>query len=134
MRIALAVWGGRISPVFDVARRLLILDVEDGAVVSRAEKELSTDTTAPIAIRVDRLVELDVDTLICGAVSRPLFDLLSARGVHAIAFIAGEVDEVIEAALEDRVPSPELAMPGLRPLGGASSPFFSSPAAKEVQE
>lgn len=37
MKIASPVWQGRISPVFDSSRRILLLEVDAGRVLARSE-------------------------------------------------------------------------------------------------
>lgn len=109
MKLALSVWNGRISPVFDAAKHLLVLKVENGQVVSRLERGIGTDE--PLS-KAGRLTELGVETLICGAVSRPLAEVIAARGIRLIPFVAGETEEVVAAFLAGTLPSPALAMPG----------------------
>jgi len=109
MKVALATWNGRISPVFDVARRVLMLDVEEGRVVARHEETLPG--IEPQA-QAGRLAALAPHTLICGAISQPMADLLAARNIRVIAFTAGSVEEVVSAWLAGALPNPALAMPG----------------------
>ncbi len=108
-RVAVTVWNGRISPVFDVARQMLVLDVENGAVADRREEAL--DGTSPGA-QASRLTQFQPQALICGAISRPLITLLSACGIRVIPFVAGEAEAVIAAYLDGSLPSPAWAMPG----------------------
>ena len=109
MKLALAVWNGRISPVFDASRHLDVLAIDNGQVVSRHEYEI--ETSDPFA-RAKRLADLGVETLICGAVSRPLAEMIGARGIRVIPFVAGETEEVLAAFLAGKLPSPSMAMPG----------------------
>lgn len=109
MKLGVAVWNGRVSPVFDTARHLLALEVEDGQVVLRLEQDMGTDE--PIQ-KAARLAELGIETLVCGAVSRPLAELIAARGIRLIPFVAGGTDEVITAFLAGALPSQNLSMPG----------------------
>ena len=109
MRVALTVWDGRISPVFDVCREALVLDVENGKVVS---KSTTTLDNAPSPSKVEQLVTLKIDTLVCGAVSEPLRQDLMSRGVKVIGFVAGEIEDVVQAILSDMLPTPALSMPG----------------------
>jgi len=108
-KVALTVWNGRISPVFDVSQQILVLDIEGDAVITR-RKETVTETD-PLC-RVTKLSDLKIETLICGAISRPLAWTLSAHSVRVIPFIAGDIEEVIEAFLADRLPNQKMAMPG----------------------
>jgi predicted Fe-Mo cluster-binding NifX family protein len=109
MKVAIATWNGRISPVFDVARQVLILDVEAGCVIARREESLpGTDPQA----QAGRLMALAPEILICGAISQPMADLLTVGNMKIMPFTAGGVDEVIAAWLAGSLPSSALAMPG----------------------
>lgn len=109
MRVALATWNGRISPVFDVARKVLLLDIDNGQVVGRHEEELPG--TEPQA-QAGRLEALAPQTLICGAISQPMADLLAAADILVMAFTAGDVEAVVVAWLAGTLPNPALSMPG----------------------
>ena len=109
MKVALATWNGRISPVFDVARQVLMLDVEDGHVAARHEEPLPG--TEPQA-QAGRLAALAPKTLICGAISQPMAALLAAINIRVIPFTAGAVEEVLAAWLAGNLPDPALSMPG----------------------
>lgn len=109
MRLALSTWNGRISPVLDVARQVLMLDFEDGRELFRHEEPLpGTDPQSQAA----RLAALAPQTLICGAISQPMADLLAASGIQVISFTAGPVEGVLDAWLAGNLPSPALSMPG----------------------
>lgn len=109
MRIAIATWQGRISPVFDTARRLLLVDAENGTEAGRSEKALPQAFPPQ---RVARLKELGIDVLICGAISRPLAGVIAASGIVLVPFISGETDQVLTAYLHKELPSPQFMMPG----------------------
>jgi predicted Fe-Mo cluster-binding NifX family protein len=109
MRAALTVWDGRISPVFDVSREVLIVTIEDGSVVARSIENIEAPTTV---LKLDRLLDHGVETLICGAISEPLHHELTSRGVEVVSFVAGEIDEVVDSFLRGALPTPALSMPG----------------------
>jgi predicted Fe-Mo cluster-binding NifX family protein len=109
MKIAIPIWQDRVSPVFDSAGLLLVVELADGAEVGRSEERL-TEVLPPQ--RVARLKELSVDVLICGAVSRPLADMIASSGIALVPFISGESDVVLGAYLSNRLPSPQFMMPG----------------------
>ena len=109
MKAALTVWNGRISPVFDVSRKALILGIDQGAVGTRFEENIETPTAE---LKLDRILELGIETLICGAISEPLHHELTSLGVKVIGFVAGEIEEVLKTFLEGALPTPELSMPG----------------------
>jgi predicted Fe-Mo cluster-binding NifX family protein len=108
-KIALSVCRGRIAPVFDVSRQILVAEIEEGAVVAQATQTIAGDD--PIG-KASTLVRWGVETLICGAISRPLASLLAAYGIRTVGFTAGAVEEVICAYLDRALPCPTLAMPG----------------------
>ena len=108
-KVALTVWDGRVSPVFDAFREALLLDVAHGQVISTERKPVVNDD--PL-LKIRQLLEDDVGTVICGAISEGLFQELAARGVRVVSFVAGDVDAVLAAFLEGKLPSPELSLPG----------------------
>ena len=109
MRVAIATWNGRISPVFDVARQVLLLEVENGVVMARREETLPG---TELKVQVQRLAELAPQTLICGAISKTLAALLEGENIRVIPFIAGAVEEVLAAWLAGTLPDPVWSMPG----------------------
>jgi predicted Fe-Mo cluster-binding NifX family protein len=109
MIVALTHWNGRVSPVLDVSREAWILTIESGTVTGRSNESIETPTTA---LKIERLTELGVETLICGAISGALHNELTARRVKVVGFVAGEIDEVVESFLAGTLPTPALSMPG----------------------
>lgn len=100
MQVALTVWCGRISPLFDATRTLLVADVKDRTITARHYEPLDDDSALS---RADRLNALGVDVLICGGISEAFADLIEARGIKLIPFSTGEVEEVLQAYLAGRI-------------------------------
>jgi len=109
MRIAIPVWEERISPVFDTAGILIVVDLEDRHEISRQRVELRG---VPLPKRVERVKEIGPEILLCGAISRPLFDLLASSGIEVVPFLSGEIEEVLAAFLENRLSDSRFVMPG----------------------
>ncbi len=109
IRIAIPHWQGRISPVFDVAGNVLVVEVDDG--VEQSRQDIVFDIEEPRA-RAGRLSETRADVLICGAISRPLEVAISAAGVEVISQICGKVESVLAAFAEGRLDQGEFLMPG----------------------
>ena len=115
MRIAVPTWAGRVSPVFDVARELLVVDVDREVPGHREVQPLHEDG---VAQRVEALARLGVEVLICGAISRPLEMMLTGSGIRVIPYICGDSDQVLEAFLDNRLDrDAAYRLPGCRPAG-----------------
>jgi predicted Fe-Mo cluster-binding NifX family protein len=109
MRVAFATWNGRVAPVFDVTRRVLVVDSEGGRVVRESEELL--DDEAP-ADRAARLAALGVDALVCGAISRPQEALIKAYGLTVVPFVTGDLGDVVDAWRTGTLARPAFVMPG----------------------
>jgi predicted Fe-Mo cluster-binding NifX family protein len=109
MRVAFATWNDRIAPVFDVTRRLHVVETAGRRVVRESEESLEDETPAG---RAARLAALGVDALVCGAISRPQQALVQAYGVTVVPFVTGELREVVDAWRAGRLGSEAFAMPG----------------------
>ena len=119
MRIAIPQWQGRVSPVFDMAGSVLLIDVEDGLEQRREERKLTR--TDPMA-RAAEFLKLGAGILICGGISAPLEAALASSGVEVIGFVCGPVEEVLAACLNGKLADRVFSMPGAhrqrRCLGG----------------
>lgn len=109
VKAAFAHWDNCIAPVFDVARHVYVVAAEAGHSVRETKESLDGDL--PVQ-KVMHLATLGVDTLVCGAISRPLYEMLSAYGIRVIPFVAGELREVIQAWLCGGLDGDHFAMPG----------------------
>jgi len=109
MNVAVSTWFGRVSPVFDVARVLLVVEFRGHSEVGREEAHI--DETS-LAARARRLDELGVDVLVCGAISAPLEQMLLASGVRVIPRICGPVEDVLRAFASERIADVAFRMPG----------------------
>jgi len=109
MKVAIPHWQGRVSPVFDVASHVLLVDVDDGT--ERGRQDVYLDANGPRA-RASLLADLGADVLVCGAISRQQETALSATGVRVIQQICGNVDEVLVAFRNDRLSRDAFLMPG----------------------
>lgn len=111
MKVALPVWEDRISPVFDVARHLMVVEVDGKTEVDRRLVSMEPGSQHR---RVQQLVELGVDILICGGVSRTLEEVLGYHRIAAVPWVSGEVDEVMASYLAGALLQTQFAMPGCR--------------------
>lgn len=111
MRIAIPERRGRVSPVFDSARHLWVVDIEDGRESARSTTFLSQRDPLERAKHVYRC---GVKVLICGAISWTLLLSLSSLGVKVIPFICGSIEEIVSAFCQDRLTEDRYHMPGIK--------------------
>jgi predicted Fe-Mo cluster-binding NifX family protein len=109
MRVAITVSQGRVSPVFDVSREAIVLEVDKRRVAASSQQALVTDD---LLQKSQQLSNLGINTLVCGAISNEALEQLRAIGIDVIGFVTGEVDTVVEALVEGDLPNATLAMPG----------------------
>ena len=98
-----------MSPVFDVARRVLVVTLEGDHEVSR--EETAIEETQLVA-RAKHVTQLGVDVLICGAISMPLEAMLASAGMRVIPHICGPVEDVLLAFASGRLTDEMFLMPG----------------------
>ena len=96
MKVAIPLWQGRVSPVFDEASRILIVDISNGEEKSRQEESLLTRNPFK---RAQALPRLGVDLLICGMISQTQQTALDSVGIQIIPHICGHMEDVIAIAL-----------------------------------
>nr|WP_320009753.1 NifB/NifX family molybdenum-iron cluster-binding protein [uncultured Desulfobulbus sp.] len=108
-KIAITVWGQRVSPVFDSARTLLL--VEDNGQGLAATSRIGFDPERPLELlhllRAQRVV-----LIICGAVSEGPAAMIEAAGIEMIPFITGNVQQVLEHFLAGHTFDSTFCMPG----------------------
>ena len=93
IKIAFTVWGDRISPVFDCADTLLIVEITNKQVKNR---HLESFNSAKPLFLIEKLIEQEVSLLICGAISEMPADLIENSSLKLIPFISGNVDKIID--------------------------------------
>lgn len=109
MRIAIPHWRGRISPMFDESRRLLLVDITDGREISRVEEILVLGN--PL-LRVKQVKKTGADILVCGAISMALKHNLQSAGIVVMGFTCGPISDIVDAVLDRTLMDPKFAMPG----------------------
>jgi predicted Fe-Mo cluster-binding NifX family protein len=109
MKVALPIWQGQVSSVFDFAHKLLIVELENGIEKKRWEIDLTEQRGLK---RADKLKQLGVGILICGAISRPLAEMLNSLRIEVLPCVRGSSEEVLNAYKTGQLNFPKYAMPG----------------------
>jgi predicted Fe-Mo cluster-binding NifX family protein len=114
-KAAFACWDKRIAPVFDTAGQIQVVKRELGKIALETQEMPSEELPMQKALR---LVGLGVETLVCGAISRTLDTVICSYGIQVVPFVAGDLDEVIQAWLRGSLKHESFRMPGCRRLRG----------------
>jgi predicted Fe-Mo cluster-binding NifX family protein len=110
-KIAVPIWNGRVSSVFDFAETLQLITLKQDRELSRQELDLTGKGDLE---RSNCLIAAGPDVLLCGAISRGLDDRLTGAGINVVSLVCGSVDQVIEAYLKNDLDRPEFQLPGCR--------------------
>ena len=113
MKIALTVWGNRISPVFDSAQTLLIAKVKNNMIIKKSYKPIDLKC----AYFPDNLNKMNISVLICGAISEVPTNTIVFSGIKLIPFITGNASQVLDLYLSNKPVPPEYFMPGCKRQG-----------------
>jgi predicted Fe-Mo cluster-binding NifX family protein len=109
MKIGIPVWRNRVSPLFDTARVLAIIEISGGREISRTEALIEEDH---IPLRARWVKDQGIRLLICGGISGALEVLLSSYGVVVMPGIYGDCERVIDGFQNSRLDATEYRMPG----------------------
>ena len=97
MKIAIPTFGTRVSPRFDCARAVLVVGFDNGN--PSARDQFVASNWAPHE-RINKLLELGVDTVICGGIDRWSVESLQSEGVTVYGWVTGEVEDAVAALLD----------------------------------
>jgi predicted Fe-Mo cluster-binding NifX family protein len=109
MKIALSVWKDCISTVFDAADQLLVVEKDGDGVLKRTPVRFNS---ADGPSRAMQLKEMEIDVLICGAISRSQEAAIAASGITVHPFLRGPVQEIIAAYESGQLHTAAFALPG----------------------
>jgi predicted Fe-Mo cluster-binding NifX family protein len=114
MKIALSVWKDCISTVFDAADQLVVVEKDGDGVRKRTTFRLNS---ADGASRAMQLKEMEIDVLICGAISRPQEAAIAATGITVHPFMRGSVQEIIDGYESGQLHTEAFVLPGCHGRG-----------------
>jgi predicted Fe-Mo cluster-binding NifX family protein len=100
MKIAIPLFGNRVSPRFDFSPEMWIVEVEKGEVVGQ-EKFSTANLNLPQ--RLEQITSNGVVKLICGGIDGFCRDQLAGRGIDVIQDIIGDADIVFNLFMKGRL-------------------------------
>jgi len=99
-KLAIPLFGTRISPHFTYADMALLVNIENNAVVQSREIALGI---ADELQRIQYFKSLEIDTLICGGISNIAERILAEQAVNVISWVSGEARDALEQFLLKRL-------------------------------
>ena len=111
MKIAIALFGSRVSPRFDYAPGFRIVQTEHGEI--QHTKEIDTDK-CDVINRIKKLAESGVEALICGGIDGFSASQLSYHGIKIYSWITGQADDALNCLLKGQLESGFMMAPGGR--------------------
>jgi predicted Fe-Mo cluster-binding NifX family protein len=108
-RLAIPVYNGRISPLFDSAGRFEIFLVVDNIIEGNDYIDIGDDSGMA---RVERLSDRGINLVICAAISRVLAEFIIRKNIDLIPGVCGNVHEVLDAYLGNNLRIDLFSMPG----------------------
>ncbi|HPF05083.1 MAG TPA: NifB/NifX family molybdenum-iron cluster-binding protein [Spirochaetota bacterium] len=95
--IAIPVFQEHISPLLDEARRFALYEVCNSEIIQKIVINVDLETDA---MRISKLKDMGVTTLISGAVSGYLSRFIVEKGLRHFPWVSGTVEEVIQQYLQ----------------------------------
>jgi len=111
MKIAITYWNDRVSPLFDTACQLMVFEIENNRETECVKSSLKNRD--PI-MRAKHLSQLDIDVLICGAISWECEATLASVKIKVVSCICGPVKDVLQACLNEKLGESSFLMPGCK--------------------
>jgi predicted Fe-Mo cluster-binding NifX family protein len=108
-KVAIPVFGGRISPVLETCLRISVIEIEENREIGR--DDISLDGLG-LQERLKIFQEAGVDILICSGISEYFYQLFESANIQVISGIAGDLEEVLQAFKEDKLEQAFFYMPG----------------------
>ena len=96
MRVAIPIFQSKISPRFDSTQEFVLLEIEKSKVTKR--EDIPTRGWS-LSAKLKQMVDLGVDTLICGGIDLESMQQLSFSGIKVYSWITGEVEDVVTCFL-----------------------------------
>ncbi len=100
MRVAIPLYGNRVSPRFAFSERMLVADINDRRVL---QQEILRTGRMVDHQRLEQLSSLGIDVFVCGAADPSFLAEAGSVDIRTIPDVAGELDEVLDLLVRGRL-------------------------------
>jgi predicted Fe-Mo cluster-binding NifX family protein len=100
MKIAIPLFGNRISPRFEFSPEIWIIELNDGEVQS--EERFPTNNLS-LPQRLDQLASNGVNKIICGGIDGFCLNQLGGKGIGVLHNVVGEAEIAFNLFLKGRL-------------------------------
>ena len=113
MKIAIPVFGTRISPRLDCAKKILLIKIEekDRKVLSVEEKKFQTVEAGE---NIEFYLSNEIEVVICGAISIELQAFFVKHEIRVISWVTGEAQKALDLFIEGKLASGTMLCPGMK--------------------
>lgn len=109
MKIAIPCRHNLVSPVLEEATEFIIVELENGQYED--ETRINLNGKSPVS-KLQYLVDTGVEMILCGAVSNGYINSITAKGLEVVAWLKGDVDEILRAYISGKLNGDRFRMPG----------------------
>lgn len=100
MKVAIPLFGNRISPRFDFSPEMRVILFEKGEIVSQEHLSMAH---LSLSQRLDYLISSGVNQIICGGIDTFCLDQLTGKGIQVLPNIVGEAETALGLFLKGRL-------------------------------
>ena len=99
-KVVIPLFGTRISPHFTYAETALLVDIDGGEIARSKEIALGA---ADEMQRIHQLTSLEIDTIICGGITKIAERMLAEQAINVISWVTGEAEDALEQFLRKQL-------------------------------
>ncbi len=99
--IILSIFGNRISPRLDVSEKVMVVKIENNEIKTKETLQLDNVDTLK---KLENLLKLKPDVLICGGLTRLCVKKLKNYNIKVIPWIQGDIDYILNLYLDGLLP------------------------------
>jgi len=114
MKIAIPLFGTRISPRFDHAPAAMLITADPDNKESLDIHKISLQQDLSYLDRINQLKASGVDVVICGGISNDMLELLKSRQIEVIPWVTGEAKQALRIFIQGKLIPGAILCPGRR--------------------